>query len=121
MILFEGVAGRVSDVRGHLSHTLVKVVLGERLVLKGKADVANELFHIHSSLSHNLIDCLEALVDEDLVSYGGENHDSNQCHKRQIEHLSCPDWIRVIEGLVVAVTYSRDSRGDQIERLEVAA
>ena len=90
-------------------------------MLEGKADVANELFHIHSSLSHNLIDCLEALVDEDLVSYGGENHDSNQCHKRQIEHLSCPDWIRVIESLVVTVTYSRDSRGDQIERLEVAA
>ena len=70
MILLEGVAGRVSDVRGHLSHALVKDVLGERDVPEGKADVANELFHIQFSLGHNLIDCLEALVDEDLMSHG---------------------------------------------------
>ena len=70
MILLEGVTGGVSDVGGHLIHTFVDFELGERLVLEGEADVADELFHFLHSLGNNLFNCLEALVDEDLMSHG---------------------------------------------------
>ena len=55
---------------------------------------------------------MQPLVSEDLVCDSCEQKCACQSDQEQIEHFSCPNWVVVIERLVVTVAHSCDRRCD---------
>ena len=121
MVLSEVISRWIFDIFFHHCETLIEKSMIQRFALSSHTYPKQVKFHLWLLFGDNFIKGLDSLILKDKIGHRWKNQYSNQRHEVQIKHFCGPDRIRIIEGLVVTVTYSCDRSRDQIKRLEVAS
>ena len=69
---------------------LIDKFYGYAIVLSLMVDRIQIELHLHYSLLHDLVECLEFVVIEDFVSDKCEQKNTSECGHNQVAHLDCP-------------------------------